>query len=80
MLWWRLRQLRSKRPTVRAEAAERLGESKDQRAVEPLIAALEDADPLVRTKVALALGRLGDQRAVAPLLNALESPDAPPMP
>jgi len=40
MLWWTLRQLRSKDAKTREKAAQKLGELRDPRAVEPLVAAL----------------------------------------
>ena len=49
----------------------RLGESKDARAVEPLIKALGDGEVSVRWAAAEALGKLGDARAVEPLIKAL---------
>ncbi|HUX06036.1 MAG TPA: HEAT repeat domain-containing protein, partial [Acidobacteriota bacterium] len=50
---------------------ERLGESKDARAVEPMIKALGDGEVSVRWAAAEALGKLGDARAVEPLIKAL---------
>ena len=49
----------------------RLGESKDARAVEPLLKALGDREGSVRRASAEALGKLGDVRAVEPLIKAL---------
>jgi HEAT repeat protein len=48
-----------------------LGQLGDKRAVEPLIAALRDADKAVRYQAALALAKLKDRRAIRPLLHAL---------
>ncbi|MHA1431592.1 MAG: HEAT repeat domain-containing protein [Candidatus Freyarchaeota archaeon] len=59
----------------RVEAAWTLGETKDRRAVEPLIQALGDEHWRVRWRAAWALGEIGDERAVKPLIRALE--DAP---
>jgi HEAT repeat protein len=42
MLWWTLRQLKSEDAGTREKAARKFGESKDRRAVEPLVAALVD--------------------------------------
>lgn len=42
MLWWRLRQLRSKDAKTREKAARKLGESRNPRALKPLMAALKD--------------------------------------
>jgi len=52
---------------VRWCAAEALGEIKDVRAVEPLIAALRDPNAYVRWCAADALGKIGDARALPEL-------------
>lgn len=54
--------------SVRAAAAQALGEIGDVRAVEPLLAALQDKYSLVLQTVAKALGQIGDIRAIDPLL------------
>ena len=54
--------------TVRGAAAEALGWIGDKRAVEPLIAALDDKNRGVYKAAARALGRIGDARAVKPLV------------
>jgi twitching motility protein PilT len=59
---------------IRIAAADTLGRLHDPRAVEPLIAALDDAD--VRWTAVEALGRIGDPRA----LNALGKMLADPQP
>jgi HEAT repeat protein len=59
-----IRQLKDKHADIRARAAAALGEMKDPRAVEPLIATLADPDSSVRSYVALALGKIKDARAV----------------
>jgi hypothetical protein len=57
---------------VRAEAASSLGQLGDEKAVIPLISALQDdSDPYVRSLAARALGFLGDPRAKEALMNAL---------
>jgi hypothetical protein len=48
----------------------------DERAVEPLIAALKDGDSRVRSNAAIALGEIGDTRAVEPLIAALKDGDS----
>ena len=65
---------------IRCDAADALGDMNDSRAVEPLIAALEDerdSVPLnncwVKMAAADALGQLGDARAVTPLIAALKN-------
>jgi HEAT repeat protein len=67
-----LAQLKSKHATLRRIAAETLGESKDERAVEPLIQALADEEMLVRVAVVRALERFGDKRAIQPLIQSLQ--------
>jgi HEAT repeat protein len=57
---------------VRRYTARALGEIKDPRAVEPLIAALKDAEWIVREAAAYALGEIKDPRAVEPLIAALK--------
>jgi HEAT repeat protein/GTPase SAR1 family protein len=49
-----------------------LGRRKDNCAVEPLLAKLDDSSEDVRSSVAEALGNLGDERAVEPLLAKLD--------
>lgn len=56
---------------IREGAAAALASLGDPRAVEPLIAAMGDADHDVRAAVAEALGQFGDLRAVALLVAAL---------
>ncbi|MGH8887873.1 MAG: HEAT repeat domain-containing protein, partial [Egibacteraceae bacterium] len=51
---------------------ETLLESGDERAVDPLLKLLDDADAYVRSSAAYALGRSGDERAVGPLLKLLD--------
>ncbi len=60
----------------RQAAAQALGQVGDGRAVEPLIAALNDLDLNLRSDAAEALGKLGDKRAVEPLAVALKDPFA----
>ena len=62
----------SKDSDVRQAAAEALGEIKDPRAVEPLIAALGDESSGVRLAAAKSLGEIKDPRAVEPLSAALK--------
>ncbi len=68
MLIQRLKE--DKNEGVRRMAAVALGEIKDTRAVEPLIAALKDKDSSVRNNAAEALGEIKDARAVEPLIAA----------
>jgi HEAT repeat protein len=46
---------------VRMAAAQALGDIRDIRAVEPLLAALHDAEPEVRMAAAQALGDIGEE-------------------
>lgn len=57
----------------RKAAVEALGQTKDRRAVEPLIAALQDGYADVRRTAAWYLGYLKDKRAVQPLITTLQS-------
>jgi HEAT repeat protein len=67
-----LKSLQDPNPRVRAEAAFLCN---DRRAVEPLIAALQDESAVVRYYAALSLGRLGDKRAEVPLIATLRDRD-----
>ncbi|NDJ76686.1 MAG: HEAT repeat domain-containing protein [Chloroflexi bacterium] len=60
---------------IRQEAAEALGEIKDPRAVEALLALLGDEPCNVLRAVAEALGEIGAERAVGPLTQALRCDD-----
>jgi|ERR1700722_397187 HEAT repeat protein len=59
----------------RWNAASVLGEIKDPRAVEPLIAALNDTDYIVRRTAVSSLGEIKDLRMVEPLITALKDKD-----
>lgn len=61
-------------PEMRCRAAEVLGELRDDRAVEPLLAALDD-DRAVRVAAVEALGRIGDPRAIEALLGFVNGED-----
>ncbi len=58
-------------PTRKA-VADILGQRKEARAMEPLVAALEDKDEHVRANAAWALGELRASRAVLPLTKTLD--------
>jgi HEAT repeat protein len=75
MLWWVILQLRSKDAGTRKEAARRLGQSKDPRAVTPLVRTLMDENSDVRQVAAYWLGESRDARAVPSLLIALKDRD-----
>lgn len=66
-----VKQLQDPDAAVRAQAAVSLGQTKDRRAVEPLLTALKDSHPNVRASAATALGALNDARAVEPLIQAM---------
>ena len=70
-----IEQLKAEDPEARRDAAKNLGERKDPRAVEPLIAALKDTELPVQCAAAEALGRIKDRRAVVPLVSLLERVD-----
>jgi len=76
---WKLRmcllKMGSNNPYERAEAARRLGDFGDRRAVRPLIAALGHPHQEVRKNAAEALGKLGDPSAVESLLQMLQDND-----
>lgn len=59
-------------PEIRGASAVVLGRIRDDRAVEPLMAALEDGEEYVRRASAKALGALRDDRAVEPLIKVLD--------
>ncbi len=71
MLWWTLRQLKSSKWQVRADAARLLGESDQKKAVPALIAALADENPAVRLAVTQALVTLRHPATAEPLAQSL---------
>ncbi|MCY3553523.1 MAG: HEAT repeat domain-containing protein [Candidatus Poribacteria bacterium] len=73
-----LEELKHPSYVVRRRAAESLGGFKERKAVEPLIAVLENRDEMksIRAAAAFSLGALKDERASAPLLAALEDENA----
>lgn len=58
-------------PVVRYEAAHKLGESNDSRAVAPLISALPDNNAKVQYAAVSGLIKLGTREAAAPIVNLL---------
>lgn len=64
-------------PAQRVNAARRLGQSGDWRALQPLLAAARSGPMEVRQAALLALGHLGDHRAVPPLLELLDQTSGP---
>lgn len=75
MLWFTLRQLKSKNAETRRRAAFKLGAARKRNAVPALAAALGDADWGVRCAAVEALGRIGDPRAGDALVAALRDKD-----
>jgi len=59
---------------VRTRTAQSLGNSRNPRAIDPLIAALSDRTIPVRRAAAVGLGRLKDPRAIPHLLGAMRAP------
>ena len=73
-----LEELKHTSYVVRRRAAESLGGFKERKAVEPLIAVLENRDEMksIRAAAAVSLGALKDERAATPLLTALSDENA----
>jgi HEAT repeat protein len=67
--------LASRRPWVRAEAAEKLGLMRSPRAAEPLARAMDDPVGEVRIRAARALGAVRGRAAVSKLVTALMEPN-----
>jgi len=59
-------------PWARVHVIRELGETRDRRAVPPLIRELSSPSYQVQCEAARALGNLGDTRAVGPLIDTLE--------
>lgn len=70
-----LQQVQGNLRATRTLAIGLLGTRREPRAVEPLIALLEDPDPALRRSAANAVSGIGDERAAEPLLAALRDPD-----
>jgi len=71
-----IENIQDKNHFIRRKAAERLGELKDIRGVEPLIIALKDDDFVVRKRAVIALRKLKDKRSVLPLIQSLKDESA----
>ena len=70
--------LHSPSPLRRTQAAEKLGDAKGTRAVDPLIAALRtESDPLAFSAVVQAMENIHDARAVDAYVEALSAPNMP---
>lgn len=69
-------QLTSDITVVRLRSVIALGALEDPRALDPLVAAMDDPNPLVRAEIASALGRFRrEDAALAPLLRMLGDSD-----
>lgn len=66
--------LRARRWWSRADSAERLGLARSERAIEPLVARMEDPVAEVRMRAAKSLGEIRGRAAVRPLVEALARP------
>jgi HEAT repeat protein len=77
MIWWVLKQLRSRNRDTRLQAVERLTDEQHPKAWEALIGALGDPDDAVRKAVAAALAQYKDERTVVALLSALHDSATP---
>lgn len=66
-----MRLLRHRNAYIRRRAAAALGQLRDLRSEDELIALLDDADHRVREAAAAALGKIGDLKALEPLAAAL---------
>ncbi len=67
------KQLGNKDSGMRRSAAELLGATEDETAIDALIPVLKDKDRFVRQEVVLALRKIGGSRAVEPLTQALDT-------
>ncbi|MDX2034005.1 MAG: HEAT repeat domain-containing protein [Blastocatellia bacterium] len=72
MFWWNMQLLKFKDYRARRRAIRGLSQSQDERAIDPVIAALDDRHYLVRKAAAQALGDFGGEHALAPLLTLAE--------
>ncbi len=72
-LW--VKKLNAKNRILRRKAASALGEIGNEKAVDPLIAALHDKDFYVRGRATSALCKIGE-KAVDPLIAALHDEDS----
>ncbi|MCE5197994.1 MAG: HEAT repeat domain-containing protein [Armatimonadota bacterium] len=71
---WLLKMIQDDSKDTRAIAAGALGQTRDKRAVEPLIAALTDKAMSVRMNAAMGFVHIVDPRAVEPLKAVLNNP------
>lgn len=67
--------MRDNDPKNRQRATKLLGNTQDNRVVQPLIEALGDENVEVRRQAADALGTLGVKEAVMPLIKSMNDPD-----
>ncbi len=71
MLWWTLQQLKASKPETRISAARKLAESKENKAVPALVAALSDENAAVRIESARALAAIAHPGAIEAVSKAL---------
>lgn len=67
--------LKDKDPSVRTQAALRLGKSCDSRAAEALLTSLRDEEPTVRAAAVEGVGRLGPMDSAEELIELIEDKD-----
>lgn len=72
---WILKQLETGTPTVRGIAAGALGQTNNPKAVESLIALLQDEDPWVQVNASFGFFHIKDPRALEPLKKLRNGPD-----
>lgn len=72
MVWWYLRLLKFNDYRIRRRAIKWLADSGDERALDPVTAALYDRHYLVRKTATQALGSIGQEHALGPLINLTE--------
>jgi HEAT repeat protein len=72
MVWWYLQLLKFNDYRIRQRAVRWLALSRDERAIDPVMAALYDRHYLVRKAAAQALGDIGREQALGPLINLTE--------
>src|SRR5438045_150688 len=75
MKWFKLQQLKSKRPQMRKQAVARLVAEEGAKAVDHLLPFVADPDSGVRKEVVRALGQTKDERALTALIHALRDVD-----
>jgi len=75
MKWFKLQQLKSRRPQMRKQAVAKLVAEEGAKAVDHLLPFVADPDSGVRKEVVRALGQTKDERALTALIHALRDVD-----